>query len=312
MTELTTELIITTVGIVLLIGFLLTGIRVVRPTHRAAIETFGKYTGFRTSGITWIVPIVQRMFAVNITEQLIDVEKQEVITEDNLNCNVDAQVYFKVGDNQDSLQKALYAVNNYEQQIVQLARTTLRNVIGTKKFTVVNSQRGTLNKEIFESIGEQTKKWGIEVVRVELKEIVPPNDVQATMNMIIKASNDKQSAVDFATAVETKADGVKRARIKEAEGVKQYAILQAQGEAEAIKTVAEAKAKEIELVNTAASKYFKDQAVTLKQLEVTQASLQGNSKIILTEDGIKPTLVINESNSTIIPTKKGEENANTN
>ena len=115
-------------------GFFLSGIRIIRPTHRAAVETLGKYTRFQNSGITFIVPFVQKMYSVNITEQLVDVMRQEVITKDNLNCSVDAQVYFKVGDSETELKNALYQVNNYITQIVQLARTTLRNVIGDNVF----------------------------------------------------------------------------------------------------------------------------------------------------------------------------------
>ncbi len=284
-------------------GFLLSGIRIIRPTHRAAIETLGKYTRFQNSGITWIVPIVQKLYSINITEQLVDVMRQEVITKDNLNCTVDAQVYFKVGNSEQELQSALYQVNSYDVQIVQLARTTLRNVIGDNMFKDVNSQRGKLNREVFETMAIETKDWGITIVRVELKEIEPPDDVQDTMNMVIKAENDKQSAIDFANARETKADGERRASIQEAEGLKQALILEAEGKSQAIERVAAATAKQIQLVNEAAEKYFIGNAKELKKLEVTQASLENNSKIILTEKGISPTLVLNETDEKIIPTK---------
>src|SRR3989304_2936092 len=193
--------------------FLLSGIKIIRPTHRAAIETLGKYSRFQASGITWIIPIIQKLYKINITEQLVDVEKQETITSDNLNAEVDAQIYFKVKDDELSLKNALYSVNNYHDQIVQLARTTLRNVIGTKVFKDVNSKRNELNSDILAIIGKQ-----------------------------------------------------------------------------------------IELVNTAAKTFFVENAVLLKQLEVTQASLQNNSKIILTKEGISPTLVINESDAKVITT----------
>ncbi|MCA9811932.1 MAG: SPFH/Band 7/PHB domain protein [Nitrosarchaeum sp.] len=284
-------------------GFFLSGIRIIRPTHRAAVETLGKYTRFQNSGITFIIPFIQKMYSINITEQLVDVMRQEVITKDNLNCSVDAQVYFKVGDSEVELKNALYQVNNYTTQIVQLARTTLRNVIGDNVFKDVNSQRGKLNQEVFETMEHETKDWGITIVRVELKEIEPPADVQETMNMVIKAENDKQSAIDFANARETKADGERRAKIKEAEGVKQSLILEAEGKSQAIERVAEARAKEIRLVNEAAEKYFIGNAKELKKLEVTQASLENNSKMVLTENGISPTLVLNETGETIIPTK---------
>ena len=286
---------------------ILKGIRIIRPTTRAAVETLGKYTRFQKSGMTYIIPIFQRMFSINITEQLVDVTRQEVITKDNLNCTVDAQVYFKVGDTEEELKSALYKVNNYQRQIVQLARTTLRNVIGDNDFKTVNSQRGKLNVEVFTTMEKETAHWGINIVRVELKEIEPPKDVQDTMNMVIKAENDKQAAIDFANATETKAEGDKRARIQTAKGIKESQILEAEGEAKAIVTVAEAKAKQIELVNSAADKYFKGNAQLLEKLQVTRDSLDKNSKIILTKDGISPTLVINESDSTVIPTRKKQE-----
>jgi regulator of protease activity HflC (stomatin/prohibitin superfamily) len=241
---------------------------------------------------------------VNITEQLVDVMRQEVITKDNLNCTVDAQVYFKVGDTEEELKNALYQVNDYTIQVVQLARTTLRNVIGDNVFKDVNSQRGKLNQQVFDTMEGETKDWGINIVRVELKEIEPPDDVQETMNMVIKAENDKQSAIDFANARETKADGERRASIKEAEGIKQALILEAEGKGEAILRVAEARAKEIQLVNESAERYFVGNAKDLKKFEVTQASLQKNSKVVLTDKGISPTLVLNETGEIIIPTKE--------
>ena len=292
---------------VIIVGIILSGLRIIRPTHRAAIETLGKYTRFQSSGITFIVPFIQKLYSVNITEQLVDVMRQEVITKDNLNCTVDAQVYFKVGDTEDELKNALYQVNNYTVQVVQLARTTLRNVIGDNVFKDVNSQRGKLNQQVFATMEGETKVWGINIVRVELKEIEPPDDVQETMNMVIKAENDKQSAIDFANARETKADGERRASIKEAEGIKQALILEAEGRSEAIERVAEARAKEIQLVNESAEKYFVGNAKEQKKLEVTQASLEENSKIVLTDKGISPTLVLNETGEIIIPTEENKK-----
>ena len=292
---------------VIIVGIILSGLRIIRPTHRSAIETLGKYTRFQSSGITFIIPFIQKLYSVNITEQLVDVMRQEVITKDNLNCTVDAQVYFKVGDTEDELKNALYQVNNYTVQVVQLARTTLRNVIGDNVFKDVNSQRGKLNRQVFATMEGETKDWGINIVRVELKEIEPPDDVQETMNMVIKAENDKQSAIDFANARETKADGERRASIKEAEGIKQALILEAEGKSEAIERVAEARAKEIRLVNESAEKYFVGNAKDLKKLEVTQASLEENSKIVLTDKGISPTLVLNETGEIIIPTKENKK-----
>jgi regulator of protease activity HflC (stomatin/prohibitin superfamily) len=283
------------------------GLKIIRPTHRAAVETLGKYSSFKTSGIIFVIPVVQKLFSVNITDTLVDVEKQFVITKDNLNCSVDAQIYYKVGEDEASLKKSLYSVNNYEYQIVQLAKTTLRSIIGDREFKVVNSDRASLNQAVFNSMSVEAEKWGIRIVRVEVKEITPPPDVQDTMNMVIKAENDKQSAVNFAIATETKADGEKKANIKMAEGRREAMILEARGKKESQELIAEGEAKAIELVNKAANEFFIENAQILKKLQVTEESLKNNSKIIVTKDGIDPTLVINENNDSVIPIPQKEK-----
>jgi regulator of protease activity HflC (stomatin/prohibitin superfamily) len=201
---------------------------------------------------------------------MVDAEPQEIITNDNLNARVDAQVYFKVKADEESVKSSQYNVNNYQWQIVNLARTTLRNIIGTLTLKSANSERGKINAELHKTLCEETKSWGLEIVRTELKEIDPPKDVQETMNKVVKAENEKIAAVDFATATETAADGQKRAEIKKAEAIRQARILQAQGEAEAIR-----------LVNEAADKYFIGNAQVLRRLEMVETALTHNAKIVV-------------------------------
>ncbi|MDD4294813.1 MAG: SPFH/Band 7/PHB domain protein [Candidatus Omnitrophica bacterium] len=246
------------------------GIRIVRPTSRGLIERLGKYNRFAQPGFNWVLPVIERMFMVNVTEQMVDAEPQEIITNDNLNATVDAQVYFRVKSEEESVKNSQYNVNNYQWQIVNLARTTLRNIIGTLTLKSANSERGKINSELHKTLCEETKTWGIDIVRTELKQIDPPKDVQETMNKVVKAENEKIAAIDYATARETAADGEKRAKIKEAEGVKRGNILEAEGEAEAIK-----------LVNEAAERYFIGNAQVLRKLEAVEKALQDNAKIIV-------------------------------
>jgi regulator of protease activity HflC (stomatin/prohibitin superfamily) len=256
--------------IIIALGLFFLGIRIVRPTQRGLTERLGKYVRFARPGFHWIVPVIEKMYRVNVTEQMVDAEPQEIITNDNLNARVDAQVYFKVKSDEESVMNSQYNVNNYERQIVNLARTTLRNIIGTLTLKSANSERGKINSELHKTLREETQNWGIDIVRTELKEIDPPKDVQDTMNKVVKAENEKIAAIDFATARETTADGEKRAQIKQAEGVKQAKILQAEGEAEAIK-----------LVNEAADKYFIGNAQLLRKLQALESALEDNAKIVV-------------------------------
>lgn len=272
----------------------LAGIRIIRPTHRGLIERLGKYHRYANPGFHWIIPVIDRLFTVNVTEQMVDAEPQEIITNDNLNASVDAQVYFRVKADEESVKGSIYNVNNYRWQIVNLARTTLRNIIGTLTLKSANSERGKINAELYKTLHEETQSWGIQIVRTELKQIDPPRDVQETMNKVVKAENEKIAAIDSATAAETVADGVKRAKIKEAEGYKQSKILHAEGEAEAIK-----------LVNEAADKYFVGNAQLLRKLEALETSLGSNAKIVI-PSGSELVNVIGEM-AGILPLEKKQQ-----
>jgi regulator of protease activity HflC (stomatin/prohibitin superfamily) len=257
-------------GIVLILVLFLSGIRVVRPTSRGLVERLGKYRRFANPGFNWIIPIIDRMYRINITEVMVNAEPQQIITSDKLNASVDAQVYFKVKSDEDNVKNSQYSVFDYKYQIVNLARTTLRNIIGTMSLKSANSERGEINSELQKTLREETAHWGIEIVRTELKEIDPPADVQETMNKVVKAENEKVAAVDFATATETMADGARRAEIKKAEGIRQAKILEAEGEAQAIK-----------LVNEAADKYFVGNAQLLRRLMAVETALSSNAKIVV-------------------------------
>lgn len=283
------------IGFLLLIFFL--GIRIVRPTQRGLIERFGKYRKFAHPGFHWIIPIVDRMFFVNITEQMVDAEPQEIITNDNLNASVDAVVYFKVLEDEENVKNSLYYVFDYRSQIINLSRTTLRNIIGTLTLKSANSERNKINSEFHKTLAEETKNWGITIVRTELKQIDPPKDVQETMNKVVKAENEKIAAIDFATATETAADGQKRSKIKEAEGFKQSKILHAEGEAEAIR-----------LVNDAANKYFVGNAQLMKKLETLETSLKSNTKIVI-PTGSELVNVIGEM-AGVLPLKSSKNKKN--
>jgi regulator of protease activity HflC (stomatin/prohibitin superfamily) len=257
-------------GIVLICVLFLSGTRVVRPTTRGLVERLGKYRRFANPGFNWIIPIIDRMYRINITEVMVNAEPQQIITSDKLNASVDAQVYFKVKSDEENVKNSQYSVFDYKYQIVNLARTTLRNIIGTMSLRSANSERGKINSELQATLREETAHWGIEIVRTELKEIDPPADVQETMNKVVKAENEKVAAVDFATATETMADGARRAEIKKAEGIRQAKILEAEGEAQAIK-----------LVNEAADKYFVGNAQLLRRLMAVETALSSNAKIVV-------------------------------
>ena len=282
-----------------LIVIFLVGIRIVRPTEKGLIERLGKYKRTAEQGFHWIIPIIDKIIKVNVTENMVDVDPQKIITSDDLNATVDAVVYFRVIEPN----KAIYNAQDYKRQITSLARTTLRDIIGKMTLTAANSKRDELNSTLEKELDRQTEAWGIDVIRVELQRIEPPDDVQNAMNNVVIAERNKKAAIDFATATETKADGEKRAEIKIAQGKKQSAILKAEGQAEGIRKVAEAEADKIEKVNTAIQKFFKNEAQIYKKLETVENSLKDGTKYVI-DPNTEITNVIAENMAGVIPVEK--------
>jgi len=294
-----TWMIILIILIAFIVWIISMGIRIIRPRQKGLIERLGKYKKTADQGFHWIVPIIDRMIKVDITENMVDVEPQKIITKDDLNATVDAVVYFRVIDPM----KAIYKAQNYRAQITSLARTTLRDIIGKMTLTEANSKRDTLNAILEQELDKQTDAWGIDVIRVELQRIEPPDDVQNAMNNVVIAERDKKAAVDFATATETKADGERRAEIKKAEGKKQGAILEAEGQAQAIIQVAKAEAEQIQRVNTAIQQYFKNEAQMYKKLETVERALKDGSTYVI-DPNTEITNVIAERMAGIVPIEK--------
>jgi len=257
-------------GILLLVILVfLLGIRVIRPVQVGVIEFLGRYIRTASSGFNWIFPGLFRLYRVNITERRVDIDAQSIITKDKLNAVVDGVVYYKVID----AKMAIYNVNNYEESVPSLAKTTLRAVIGKMTLTEANENRDSINEEVEKILSREVDKWGIDVVRVELQRIEPPPDVQEAMNKVVKAENEKIAALDQATAIETRADGERRAEIKKAEGI-----------AAAIRLKAEADGDAIKIVNEAAELYFVGNAQLLKKLETVSEALKDNAKVVVPAD----------------------------
>ncbi|OVE78854.1 hypothetical protein BVY01_04330 [bacterium I07] len=195
------------------------GLKIVRPWEKGLIERLGKYQRTADSGLSLIIPFVERMIKVDMREQVVDVPPQGVITKDNVVVEVDAVVYYEVTDPI----KVTYNVSNFYIAATKLAQTNLRNLVGDMALDESLTSREVINTQLREILDDATDKWGTKVTRVELQRIEPPSDVTEAMHRQMKAERER------------------RATILEAEGDKKSAILKAEGEAEAIQRVADAK-----------------------------------------------------------------------
>jgi len=271
--------------VIFVLAILGLGVKIVRPVEVGIVEFLGKYSRTANAGFNWIVPGLFKMYRINITERRVDIDPQSIITKDKLNAVVDGVVYYRVAE----AQKAIYNVNNFGASVPSLAKTTLRAVIGKMTLTEANENRDKINEEVEKILSIGVAKWGIEVVRVELQRIEPPPDVQDAMNQVVKAENEKIAALDLATAIETQADGERRAEIKKAEGI-----------AAAIRLKADADGDAIKIVNEAAEEYFVGNAQLLKRLETVSEALRDNAKIIV-PSGSDLVNVISDLAGTTVP-----------
>jgi regulator of protease activity HflC (stomatin/prohibitin superfamily) len=195
-----------------------TGLKIIRPWQKGLVERLGKYQRTAGSGLTIIIPFMEKLIKVDMREQVVDVPPQGVITKDNVVVEVDAVVYYEVTDPV----KVTYNVTNFYLAATKLAQTNLRNLVGDLALDESLTSREVINTKLRQILDDATDKWGTKVTRVELQRIEPPVDVTEAMHRQMKAERDR------------------RAMILEAEGAKKSAILNAEGEAEAIKKVADA------------------------------------------------------------------------
>ena len=207
-------------GILVVVIFIIaaTGLKIVRPWEKGLIERLGRYQRTVGSGLSMIIPFLERIHKVDMREQVHDVPPQAVITKDNVVVEVDAVVYYEVTDPV----KVTYNVVNFYFAASKLAQTNLRNVVGDLALDESLTSRDKINTQLRQILDDATDKWGVKVTRVELQRIEPPADVTEAMHRQMKAERER------------------RAVILEAEGLKKSAILKAEGQAEAIKKVADA------------------------------------------------------------------------
>lgn len=268
------------------------------PQNRAyVIERFGKFNKTIEAGLNFIVPFIDTVaYDRSLKEQATDVPSQSAITRDNISLTVDGVLYFRVLDPY----KASYGVDDYIFAVVQLAQTTMRSEIGKMELDKTFEERDSLNSNIVSAINEASAPWGVQVLRYEIKDIVPPSSVMEAMERQMKAEREKRAKVlesegDRQAAINV-AEGEKQSQVLVAEADKAEQILKAEGEAQAILQVAKAQAEALETVGNVAKTAEGQSAVQLdlatKAIEAKQAIAKESSVVLLPDSSTEaPSLV---------------------
>ncbi|HRY12395.1 MAG TPA: SPFH domain-containing protein [Syntrophomonadaceae bacterium] len=277
---------------VILIAY--SSIKIIRQASVGIVERLGKYHKSAEQGINMLIPFVDSFRAiVDLREQVVSFAPQPVITKDNVTMMIDTVVYYQVTD----AFRFVYEIQNPIFAIDNLTATTLRNIVGDLELDETLTSRDLVNTKLRSILDEATDKWGIKVNRVELKNILPPEDIQSAMEKQMRAEREKRQAILLAEGQKTaaileaeglkqanilNAEGIKEANIRQAEGTRQARILEAEGEAQAILNVQRAFADSLVMLREAESD---DKVIALKSLEAIKALGEGQAtKLIIPSD----------------------------
>ncbi|HET6371593.1 MAG TPA: stomatin-like protein [Nitrospiria bacterium] len=243
-------------------------VRIVPQQSAFIVERLGRYHNTLTAGLNFIIPFIDSIkYRHTLKEQAIDIPEQICITKDNVQVGVDGVLFLRVVD----AQKASYGITNYLFAITQLAQTTLRSEVGKILLDKTFEERSTINALVVAELDKATEPWGVKVLRYEIKNIKPPNDVLSAMEKQMRAEREKRAVV-LASEGErdakiNRAEGQKQEVIKQSEASKQQQINVAQGQAEAIREVAEATAQAVRQVAAAISGPGGLEAINLRVAE---------------------------------------------
>ncbi|MCX7983029.1 MAG: SPFH/Band 7/PHB domain protein [Syntrophales bacterium] len=304
---MTAGVIIILVIVLFVITFAVKGLVIVKQAETMVIERLGKYHRTLSSGVHIIWPIfdtprsiewkfikkdldgnayirVEKINRIDLRETVYDFPKQNVITRDNVVIQIDAVLYFQITD----AQRAIYEIANLPEALEKLTRTTLRNVVGELDLDHTLSSRETINQKLRAILDEATDKWGVKVNRVELQDIIPPEDIKVAMEKQMRAERDRRATILEAEGLKQakilEAEGVRQAEINQAEGMRQALILKAQGEAEARIKVAEAEAEAVTLITKAVKEAGGDPTkyiIAIKYIEALKQMVMGNKNKVV-------------------------------
>jgi len=293
-----------------IIGFIITGIKIVKQGTCVIIERFGKFQTILTPGINWLIPFMDKPHqmewrnsreytdgmgrtrmvpfteyrdVIDMRETVYDFPRQNVITRDNVTIQINALLYFQITDPKN----AAYKVESLPMAIEKLTQTTLRNLIGEMDLDQTLTSRETINNKLREILDTATDKWGVKVTRVELQDITPPAAIQEAMEKQMKAERDRRAMVTEAEGTKKaqilKAEAIRESEIQQAEGKKRAAILRAEGESEAKIKVAQAEAEAVKIVasTVAQSSNPASYLISIKYIEALEKMTAGKDNKII-------------------------------
>jgi regulator of protease activity HflC (stomatin/prohibitin superfamily) len=265
-----------------------------QPFERGIAETLGRYTNFVMPGLGFQIPVMQIVRVRDVREHTMNIPPQAVITEDNVEIHVDGVMWVRPAADEESIKRTFYNIDDWKQAVIQLAMSNLRQEFGNLTLDESLVAREKIATNLQSVLTEYAEEWGLIVSKVEIMLIDPPDDIKQAMHKQKSAEQERRAMRLLATGEFEAAEQEKLAMIQRAEGERESSIKVAEGQAEAIR-----------LVNESAERYFRGNAQLLKQMEMTENSLRDNAKVVVTQEGISPTLLLGSLPVSMSPDGEG-------
>jgi regulator of protease activity HflC (stomatin/prohibitin superfamily) len=263
-----------------------------QPYERGIKEVLGEYQGFVMPGPGVQTPFFGVIRVRDVREHTMDIPPQPVITQDNVEIRVDGVMWVRPKADEESIKRTFYNIDNWKHAVVQLAMTNLRQEFGDLTLDESLVAREKIATNLERVLNQFAADWGLVVSKIEIMLIDPPEDIKQAMHKQKTAEQERRAMRLLAIGEFEAAEQHKLAIIQRAEGEREAIIRRSEGEREASIRIAEGRAQAIALVNEAANQYFDGNAQILRQMEMTEVALKNNTKIVVTEHGINPTLLL--------------------
>ncbi|CDF58586.1 SPFH domain-containing protein [Thermobrachium celere] len=297
------QYVLTVVLLLFVLIILFSSIKIVNTGYLYVVERFGQFHRILEPGWHILIPFIDFVRAkVSTKQQILDIEPQSVITKDNVKISIDNVIFYKVMNAKD----AIYNIENYKSGIVYSTITNMRNIVGNMTLDEVLSGRDKINAELLRVVDEITDAYGIKILSVEIKNIIPPAEIQQAMEKQMKAERDKRAAILQAEgekqsaiaraegqkqAMILQAEAEREANIRRAEGMREAQLLEAEGKAMAMERIAQAQAEAIRRVNKAIHESNTDEVViALKQVEALQEMAKNPANKLILPNEVISTL----------------------
>ena len=261
-----------------ILGLVIRGFKTIRHNERGVIETMGRFTNFIKPGVIFVVPIFQKLIVVSTTMKSCKYENN-ITTKDNINCSTKVQVHYLIEKDPEIIKEALYKFDNYKDEVIHITKNIINEVIGKYNFKEISGKKEEINSQAKINANKTKGHWGFKVETIEINQITPPDDVQLSINKLVKSQNEKESNLITAEGITKKAQAISDIEIHQAESKKKAKLIEAEGIKLYKLKVAQAEVEALTLIHENINKSFKENKAELTKI-YDKAKENATSKVV--------------------------------